>query len=247
MPTVCDANRRPGYWLLTACDPTSERSLGSRSRALVPYNDPATPESERRRRPQPDGRQPGSTARYRAGSARHRKPLSTPGASGHHRRTRTAGHTAYTATTSDPETGWGRVRIPPDGCRGPAALANEAGVAEDGPHPAAKVVPSPPGPSHIHPHRPCPRRVLRIGRQRSFTDNKGRCMLPPSCPDRSIRSGPRELPKLAVSHCSWSALGPHGIRNRWSPAGTSGHARTVQITGHRRSTATTLDGRSSIG
>jgi hypothetical protein len=33
-------------------------------------------------------------------------------------------------------------RIPPDGCRGPAALANEAGVTEDGPHLAPEVVPS---------------------------------------------------------------------------------------------------------
>jgi hypothetical protein len=52
----------------------------------------------------------------------------------------------------------------------------QAGVTEDGPHPRAELVPSLPGPSHVHPHRPCPRRVLSIGRQRSFTDNKGRCM-----------------------------------------------------------------------
>jgi hypothetical protein len=73
------------------------------------------------------------------------------------------------------------VRIPPHGCRGPAALANDAGVTEDEPHPAAEVVPSPAGPSHVHPHRPCPKRALSIGRQRSFTDNKGRCAFPPSC------------------------------------------------------------------
>jgi hypothetical protein len=31
------------------------------------------------------------------------------------------------------------------------------------------------------------------------------------------------LPKLAVTWWSWSALGPHGIGNRWSSAVTSGH------------------------
>ena len=74
-----------------------------------------------------------------------------------------------------------RVRIPPDGCRGPAALANEAGATQDGLHPAAEVVPSLPGPSHIHPHRPCPGRALSLGQQRSFTDNKGPCVFPPRC------------------------------------------------------------------
>jgi hypothetical protein len=58
--------------------------------------------------------------------------------------------------------------------RGPAALANEAGVTGVEPHPAAEVVPSPPGPSHVHRRRPCPGRALSIGRQRSFTDNHGR-------------------------------------------------------------------------
>jgi hypothetical protein len=51
MPTLCDANRPPRLsGILAACDPTSERSLGSRSGALFPYNynDAATPESERR-------------------------------------------------------------------------------------------------------------------------------------------------------------------------------------------------------
>jgi hypothetical protein len=39
----------------------------------------------------------------------------------------------------------------------------------------------------------------------------------------------------------WSALGPHGIGNRWASAGTSGHGRRVGIAGHRPSTATTSD------
>src|SRR5215213_6016023 len=73
------------------------------------------------------------------------------------------------------------LRIPPDGCRGPTALANEAGVTEDGPHPPAELAPSLPAPSHVHPHRPCPGRALSIGQQRSFTDNNGQCVSPPSC------------------------------------------------------------------
>jgi hypothetical protein len=48
-----------------------------------------------------------------------------------------------------------RVRIRPDGCRGPAALANEGRVALDGPHPLPEVVPSPTGRSRGRPHRPC--------------------------------------------------------------------------------------------
>jgi hypothetical protein len=102
-------------------------------------------------------------------------PWSSPGTSGHDQRTTTAGHTAFTAAASDCQAAAGRVRAPhPNGCRGPAALANEAGVTEDGPDPAAEVVPSPPGPSHVQPHRPCPGRALSIGRQRSSTDNHGR-------------------------------------------------------------------------
>jgi hypothetical protein len=104
----------------------------------------------------------------------------TPGS----RRAREVGSTRWSAHLHAPTSAaqgiQRRVRIPPDGCRGPAALANEACVTEDGPHPAAEVMPSPPGPSHVHPHRPCPGRALRIGRQRSFTDNKGRCVFPPS-------------------------------------------------------------------
>jgi hypothetical protein len=40
------------------------------------------------------------------------------------------------------------------------------------------------------PRRPCPRRALSIGRQRSFTDNHGRCPCPPSCrigPNGAVR------------------------------------------------------------
>jgi hypothetical protein len=69
------------------------------------------------------------------------------GASGDHEHKGTAGHRVCTPRTSAAGARRKRLRIPPDGCRGPAALANEAGVTEDGPHPAAEVVPSPAGPS----------------------------------------------------------------------------------------------------
>jgi hypothetical protein len=91
---------------------------------------------------------------------------------------RTAPRTAGPDWTGTPRR---RVRIPPDGCRGPVALAYEAGVTEDRPHPPAELVPSLPGPSHVRPHRRCPRRALTIGRQRSPTDNHGRCPCPPTC------------------------------------------------------------------
>jgi hypothetical protein len=93
----------------------------------------------------------------RAGSHGIGKHWSSAGTSGHARQVRIAGHRRFTATTSDAGAALDRVRIPPDGCRGPAALANEAGVPDDGPHPAAKVVPSVPGPSHVHSPRPCPK------------------------------------------------------------------------------------------
>jgi hypothetical protein len=40
----------------------------------------------------------------------------------------------------------------------------------------------------------------------------------------------------------WSALGPHGIGNRWSSTGTSGHGRQVRIAGHGAVTAPTSHG-----
>ena len=73
------------------------------------------------------------------------------------------------------------------------------------------------------------------GQQRSVT-------APAELHQQPSAGGPRELPKLAVARSPWSALGPHGPRNRWSPADTSGHARQVGTTGHRPSTATTSDG-----
>ncbi len=40
----------------------------------------------------------------------------------------------------------------------------------------------------------------------------------------------------------WSALGPHGVGNGWSSAGTSGQTSRTSIAGQRPSTVTTSDG-----
>jgi hypothetical protein len=145
---------------------------------------------------------------------------SSAGTSGHDRRVRMAGHRPSTATTSDGEAAWHRVRILPDGCRGPATLANGAGVTEHGPHAAAELVPSLPGPSHVHTHRPCPERALSIGRQRSFTDNKSRCVFPPSC---------RIAPYGAVQEASQARGSPGGA---WL-GGWAGRPRPVAHDGNR--------------
>jgi hypothetical protein len=52
--------------------------------------------------------------------------------------------------------------------------------------------------------------------------------------------GRRVLPKLAVISCSWSVLGPHGVGNRWSAAGTSGHDGQGETAGRPRSPADDL-------
>ena len=107
---------------------------------------------------------------------------------------------------------WSRrseVRTLSPNCRGPAALANQAASPRTGPHPLAELVPSVPGPSNVYPHRPCPGRALSIGRPRSFTDNKGRCVFPPSCgisPSGAVRG--------SFPSSRWAALGPQRGRNR---------------------------------
>jgi len=67
------------------------------------------------------------------------------GTSGHDRYEETAGHHIFPTMTSGSGAARRRVRIPPDGRRGPTALANQAGVTEDGPHPPAELVPLLPG------------------------------------------------------------------------------------------------------
>jgi hypothetical protein len=45
----------------------------------------------------------------------------------------------------------------------------------------------------------------------------------------------RTGPGLTVVAVAWSALGPHGIGNRWSSPGTNGHGRHTGTAGHRHS------------
>ena len=63
----------------------------------------------------------------------------------------------------------------------PRTHANGARAALDGPRPSPELVPSPPGRSRGHSYRPCPKRALSSGPQRSSTDNHGRCPCRPSC------------------------------------------------------------------
>jgi hypothetical protein len=146
-----------------------------------------------------DGRNP----MVRVGSASHREGRVLGG----HERSQGVGCTTGQRTFTTPTCAGRRVRLWVRShltAAAPAALANEAGLTEDGPHPAAEAVPSLPGSSHVHPYRPCPGRALSIGRQRSFKDNKGRCVFPPSCriaPYGTVRGS------FSSSRCSYCWAG----------------------------------------
>jgi hypothetical protein len=62
---------------------------------------------------------------------------------------------------------------------------------------------------------------------------------------RRIAASPTLLPKLAVAWWLWSVLGPHGVGNRWSSAGTSGQRRQISIAGQRASIVSTSARRNS--
>jgi hypothetical protein len=71
-------------------------------------------------------------------------------------------------------TGSDRVRMPPDGCRGPAALANNAGSLRDGPHLAVELVPTLPGSTNVVDVGRAvtvPVTAVTTGPQRTRTDN----------------------------------------------------------------------------
>src|SRR5215211_81357 len=57
----------------------------------------------------------------RAGSAEHRNRWSSTGTSGHSGQEEAAGYRAFPPTTTAVEAARKRLRIPPDGCRGPAS------------------------------------------------------------------------------------------------------------------------------
>jgi hypothetical protein len=68
-------------------------------------------------------------------------------------------------------TGSDRVRMPPDGCRGPAALANNAGNLRDGPHLAVELVPTLPGSTNFV----LVGRAIHSSHDRSPADTHGQC------------------------------------------------------------------------
>jgi hypothetical protein len=91
----------------------------------------------------------------RAGSVWHRS-RGDPG--GHQRSApveRIPGHRPETVKTSCIGGGRRRVRIPPDGCRRPMALANKAGTAGVGPHPSGGLGAQAVRPDECRPRRPC--------------------------------------------------------------------------------------------
>jgi hypothetical protein len=107
--------------------------------------------------------------------------------------------------------------------RAQRALANEPGCHRRTGPPSVQVVTiaEPPEPASSSPAVPpaCPthrfRAVIR-GQPRSMPT-------PAELKDQPVRSGPRVLPKLAVSWWPESALGPYRIGQTRIPAGTTGH------------------------
>jgi hypothetical protein len=120
-----------------------------------------------------------------------------------------------------------------DCCRAPAALANEAPVAQDGPYPSPKLVPSQPGRSRGRTHRHAISVPFRARRHRFVTVSHGhsrssdlqrpyyRCVAA-----RMVRMGSLDRP-----------LGPH---RGHTPPESHGQHRTTAATQHR-SSAVLLD------
>src|SRR5512132_3093092 len=71
------------------------------------------------------------------------------GTNGHGRHSGIAGNSARPRQTSGSGAARRRVRIPRDLCRGPAALANDAGVTGVEPHLAVELAPTLPGPMNV--------------------------------------------------------------------------------------------------
>jgi hypothetical protein len=120
-----------------------------------------------------------------------------------------------------------------DCCRAPAALANEAPVAQDGPYPSPELVPSQPGRSRGRTHRHAISVPFRARRHRFVTVSHGhsrssdlqrpyyRCVAA-----RMVRMGSLDRP-----------LGPH---RGHTPPESHGQHRTTAATQHR-SSAVLLD------
>jgi hypothetical protein len=100
---------------------------------------------------------------------------SSAGTSGHDGCARFAGHVAFTATTSDLETGSGPVQVPHPGCREPSGLlatmrwSPRTGLTvRSGWSQRRNRIPG-------HPRRLCHYRAIHSGHDRSSGDNHGQC------------------------------------------------------------------------
>jgi hypothetical protein len=85
-----------------------------------------------------------------------------------------------------------RVRIPPHGCRGPAALANKSGVSGRA-SPEVDLTPTCEG-RHRRPRRPCHYHAIHNGRERS------QAVRSPPHPGQRAQPVHRDVPRPAVRH-----------------------------------------------
>ena len=144
-PAPCSPRTSPGWSAQGPPQPRPDRSV-----------------ARQRGGPDDAGRPPGADPRtlVRFGSVPPWSSGDPGGTSGHDEYNETTGHRTFTPRTSVVGARPKRVRIPPDGCRGRVALANEARVALDRPHPLADLLPPRPGARRGRPHRPCRLRAI---------------------------------------------------------------------------------------
>jgi hypothetical protein len=94
------------------------------------------------------------------------------------------------------------------------ALANEASGCLGRASPCGRAGAEAPGPSHVGPRRPCPRRARSIGIWRSATVNNGRSHTDLTCAI-GVVSGVDGLPGRAFqARDRWATSGPHPGHNR---------------------------------
>jgi len=125
--------------------------------------------------------------------------------------------------------------MPPYGCRGPAALANEVGVAGVGPSCTVELVPTLPGDTNVvlvGRAITVPFAAVVTGPEGAATDNATAAVACIAPYFRRLRSRSNWLCKQEVRpicgerpELQWSALGPRGTGYLGFPAGMSGHER----------------------
>jgi hypothetical protein len=102
------------------------------------------------------------------------------------------------------------------------ALANEASGCLGRASPCGRAGAEAPGPSHVGPRRPCPRRARSIGIWRSATVNNGRSHTDLTCAI-GVVSGVDGLPGRAFQ-----------ARDRWGHSWATNDRITADNTGHHR-------------